>query len=198
MGSDRNSGAKRRSASARCVLALDIATDGAAWTCLGAVSPARAARKAAAAIAASLALPARRCTATVLLSGDARVRALNRQWRGLDKPTNVLSFPSAAAPAARRGTAHHLGDIVLAEETIAREAAELLIGPGDHFTHLMLHGLLHLLGYDHETDAEAETMETLETRLLAGLGISDPYAGSVPLRPQPAKALRSATPLKAR
>lgn len=126
--------------------------------------------------------PARRVGANLMLSTDARVRILNLQYRGLDKPTNVLSFPSAAPPPrTRTAEPHHLGDLILARETLVREAADLRISPSDHFRHLVLHGLLHLLGYDHETDEDAEEMEALETRILATLGVADPYAGTEPV-----------------
>jgi probable rRNA maturation factor len=111
---------------------------------------------------------------SVLLTGDAEQRALNRQWRGIDKPTNVLSFPQLPPFAPLSGL---VGDISLARETLEREAAELGIPLADHFTHLVVHGFLHLLGHDHAEDTEAAAMEGLETRILAGLGIADPYAG---------------------
>jgi probable rRNA maturation factor len=112
----------------------------------------------------------------VQLADDAQVRALNRQWRKIDKPTNVLSCP--AADARGLATAPMLGDIVLAYETIRAEASAEEKALGDHATHLIVHGFLHLLGFDHLTDAQAETMESLETRILAELGIADPYAPS--------------------
>ena len=118
------------------------------------------------------------------LADDATLRALNSRWRGIDEPTNVLSFPSAgpAFPAARSGppgAAPALGDIALAYETLAREAEQLGVPLADHYRHLIAHGFLHLIGYDHETDAEAERMEALETRILARLGAADPYARAV-------------------
>lgn len=114
-------------------------------------------------------------TATLALADDALVRDLNRRFRGKDRPTNVLSFPSGEPPAP----GGMLGDIVLARETVEREAA--LDGkPFDHhLIHLVIHGMLHLLGYDHESDEEAEAMERLETAVLADLGIPDPYAEPV-------------------
>lgn len=108
--------------------------------------------------------------ATVLLTDDATVRDLNARFRGQDKPTNVLSFP-AAANAER-----HLGDIALAYGVCAREAAEQGKTIGAHLQHLVAHGVLHLLGYDHMTDPEAQEMEGLERVVLAGLGVPDPYA----------------------
>lgn len=109
----------------------------------------------------------------VHLADDAQVRELNARWRGLDKPTNVLSFP-AVDPAHLAG-ARLLGDIVLAYETVAREAEAEGKPLADHFRHLIVHGFLHLVGFDHETDAEAEVMEAMETRILARLGVADPY-----------------------
>lgn len=110
-----------------------------------------------------------------LLCDDAVIQALNLQWRGVDRPTNVLSFP-AAGPGADR----MLGDIVVAYGTVSREALADSKAMRDHFAHLMVHGTLHLVGRDHEAEAEAEAMEALETRAMARLGMADPYAGSVP------------------
>lgn len=112
--------------------------------------------------------------AALALDIDAAVQRLNNDYRGFDKPTNVLSFPSGDATGA------HLGDIIFARETIEREAADLGIPLIHHVQHLTLHGLLHLIGYDHESDADADAMEALETRLLAELGVPDPYGHSEP------------------
>lgn len=109
---------------------------------------------------------------SVLLTDDAEQRALNAQWRGKDTATNVLSFPQIEPFAPVIGL---LGDITLARETLEREAAELGKSLEDHFTHLVVHGFLHILGYDHLEEAEALQMEGLETQILAGLGIADPY-----------------------
>jgi probable rRNA maturation factor len=114
---------------------------------------------------------------SLYLADDAALRALNARWRGLDKPTNVLSFPSA--PSEETGETAPLGDIALAYETLKREAEDLGVPLADHYRHLLAHGFLHLIGYDHETDVEAERMEALETRILAALGVSDPYAREV-------------------
>ena len=105
----------------------------------------------------------------ILLADDEAVGELNREWRGKDGPTNVLSFP--AAPSA----APHLGDIALAYETCAREASEQGKSLEHHLTHLVAHGVLHLLGWDHQTDAEADRMEAVERDILARLGVPDPY-----------------------
>ncbi|WP_376702038.1 rRNA maturation RNase YbeY [Mesorhizobium sp. ISC25] len=111
---------------------------------------------------------------SIVFSDDAHIRTLNAGWRGKDKPTNVLSFP--AFPFARGGPLPPmLGDIVLAAETVVREAALEDKPVEDHISHLVIHGLLHLLGYDHETDAEAELMEATERAALARLAIPDPY-----------------------
>jgi probable rRNA maturation factor len=114
---------------------------------------------------------------SLCLADDATLRALNSRWRGIDKPTNVLSFPSV--PPDRLGEAPTLGDVALAYESLAREAEDLGLPLADHYRHLVAHGFLHLIGYDHETDAEAERMEALETRILARLGAHDPYARAV-------------------
>jgi probable rRNA maturation factor len=114
---------------------------------------------------------------SLCLADDAALRALNLRWRGLDKPTNVLSFPSALP--GRLGDATALGDIALAYETLAREAEDLGVPLADRYRHLLAHGFLHLIGYDHETDAEAERMEALETKILTRLGAGDPYAREV-------------------
>jgi probable rRNA maturation factor len=112
---------------------------------------------------------------SVLLCSDTFIRKLNREWREVDEPTNVLSFPTGgnAAPAGL------LGDIVIAFETAAREAAEKAVPLRDHVAHLLVHGFLHLIGHDHVLPAEAEVMERLERAVLAKLGISDPYQPSL-------------------
>jgi probable rRNA maturation factor len=109
----------------------------------------------------------------VALADDAAVRRLNFTYRGQDKPTNVLSFPDGETDP--EGTTA-LGDLILAYGTVAREAAEQGKPLADHLRHLTVHGVLHLLGWDHETEAEAEAMERLERRILAGFGVPDPYA----------------------
>ena len=110
---------------------------------------------------------------SVLLTDDEEQRDLNAQWRGKDSSTNVLSFPQIEPFDPVIGL---LGDITLARETVTREAQEQGITLEDHFTHLVVHGFLHILGYDHLDEEEALEMEGLETRILAGLGIADPYA----------------------
>jgi probable rRNA maturation factor len=116
---------------------------------------------------------------SVRLTGDEEVRALNSEWRGKDKPTNVLSFPMTEAHelanADVEGPELLLGDIVLARGVCEREAAEKAVPVETHATHLLVHGTLHLLGYDHLDDADAADMERREVRALARLGIDDPY-----------------------
>ncbi len=111
----------------------------------------------------------------VVLTGDAAMQALNKRWRGQDKATNVLSFPAHAMPDG--GEPAHLGDIVIAFETTAGEAERDAKPFAHHLAHLAVHGYLHLLGYDHESDREAAAMERLEAKILARIGVPDPYAG---------------------
>ncbi|MBB4143452.1 rRNA maturation RNase YbeY [Rhizobium rhizoryzae] len=117
---------------------------------------------------------------SLVFTDDETIREINAEWRGKDKPTNVLSFPAfPITPGKKPGPM--LGDIVIARETVEREALDLEKPFEDHLTHLMVHGFLHLFGYDHLNDDEAEQMEALETRILAELGLSDPYAGQDPI-----------------
>jgi probable rRNA maturation factor len=108
---------------------------------------------------------------TILLTGDARLRKLNRHFRGKNRPTNVLSFPAASAACG------YLGDIALAYDVTAAEARSGGKRFADHAMHLTVHGVLHLLGFDHETRRAARVMEPLEARILRELGVADPYAG---------------------
>jgi probable rRNA maturation factor len=156
-------------------LSLDISVPSPLWRQLPRARP--IARETIAAAAAESEAGSREgAVVSLCLADDAALRALNLSWRGIDKPTNVLSFP--AAPG-RPGEPTTLGDIALAYETLAREAEDLGVSLADHYRHLLVHGFLHLIGYDHETDAEAERMEALETRILTRLGVGDPYAREV-------------------
>ena len=111
---------------------------------------------------------------SLVFTDDANIRTINAKWRHIDKATNVLSFPAfPMQPGQRPGPI--LGDIVIARETVQREAQEENKSFDDHLSHLIVHGLLHLTGYDHQNDDEAEQMESLERKILASLGISDPY-----------------------
>ncbi|MFT4000114.1 MAG: rRNA maturation RNase YbeY [Rhizobium sp.] len=117
---------------------------------------------------------------SLVFTDDASIREINAEWRSQDKATNVLSFPAfPLQPGGKPGPM--LGDIIIARETVEREAAELEKSFDEHLTHLMVHGFLHLFGYDHMNNGEAERMEGLETRILAELGLSDPYAGQDPI-----------------
>lgn len=111
----------------------------------------------------------------VVLGDDALVHALNKAWRGQNKATNVLSFGAAEDEPRPEGAPLLLGDVVLAFETVAAEAAAQKKKLADHLAHLVVHGVLHLLGFDHEDAAEATRMEALETEILAGFGVADPY-----------------------
>jgi probable rRNA maturation factor len=112
----------------------------------------------------------------VLLCDDGAIAELNARWRGQVRPTNVLSFPAPPSPRVALGGSVPLGDIAVAYETVAREADEQAKPVADHLSHLVVHGFLHLLGYDHQVDGEAEQMERLEREILAQIGIADPYA----------------------
>jgi probable rRNA maturation factor len=153
------------------------------WSQLG-ISNAILERAARAAFAAAAPAGHRNDEATIVLTNDAETRVLNRTYRGKDAPTNVLSFPAGSVPGAEEPLP--LGDVVLSAETVEREADEQSISSADHATHLVVHGMLHLLGFDHEEDAQAECMERMEIEILAGLGIADPYAERA--RPEKAEA----------
>lgn len=153
-------------------LTLEVVHETGDWDRFGPVEEAVAA--AAREIAATPALETGFAEACVALTTDADIACLNATYRGKSTPTNVLSFP--AGTGASGGDVRRLGDIVLAAETIAREADEQGRPPLHHVQHLVVHGVLHLLGFDHETDAEAEAMEALEAEILARLGIANPYS----------------------
>ena len=125
-------------------------------------------------LAAARAVSTRPIELAIVLSDDSAIRALNRDWRGKNAPTNVLSFP-AAAPGKARSASPYVGDIVIAYQTTAREAVAEGKPFNHHLTHLAIHGFLHLLGYDHENDRDAEKMESLERRILGRLAVPDPY-----------------------
>ena len=156
-------------------LEIDVEAD---WPGKGWESLAARAADAAAQVAPELANP--RLSASLLFTGDAEVHALNREWRGKDKPTNVLSFPmlerGELLALGPEGPPELLGDIAIAHATCVREAAEKGIPLEHHAAHLIVHGLLHLAGHDHETcAADAEAMEALEIKALAHMGIGNPY-----------------------
>jgi probable rRNA maturation factor len=151
-------------------LSIEISRNSAGWP---EALDARADAAVRAALTRSKAKIAGAAELSIVLTDDAEQRRLNRDWRGIDKATNVLSFPQIEPFGPVIGL---LGDIILARETLEREAADLGVSFTDHFTHLVVHGFLHLLGYDHVADDEALVMEGLETQILASLGVADPYA----------------------
>jgi probable rRNA maturation factor len=106
------------------------------------------------------------------------MRALNRDYRDKDKPTNVLSFPAGQVTGLPEAEPMPIGDIVVCADVVSNEAAEQGKAPPDHWAHMLVHGTLHLLGFDHEADAEAAAMETLESRILAEQGVADPYGAA--------------------
>jgi probable rRNA maturation factor len=156
---------------ARPALAVDLVEDDGDWSDL---SDAEAVIDAAAQAVFAAEAGARSGLVTVALSSDANVALLNDRFRGKAKATNVLSFPPGAG--AEDG---YLGDIIMARETVAREAAEQGVPLAHHVQHLVVHGILHLLGYDHLNAADAERMETLEIQILSRLGVANPYTGAL-------------------
>lgn len=157
-------------------LGVDIVVNAPAWEAAPGLET-LAERAVATSLQASGARLADDCELCVTFCDDAEIRALNAEWRGIDKPTNVLSFPTPGALARKL----LLGDIVVAYETVAREAVEQGKSLPDHVSHMIVHGFLHLIGYDHATLEEAEAMEALERCVAAALGISDPYEGTRPI-----------------
>ncbi|NRA30291.1 MAG: rRNA maturation RNase YbeY [Parvularculaceae bacterium] len=156
---------------------MECIIDDERWSAL---APESLADQCLAAVAAKVKDPALARITTVLFTEDEAVRALNAEWRGKDRPTNVLSFPAELMPGLP-DDAQPLGDLALAYDTTAKEAGEKRISLKDHACHLMVHGLLHLLGYDHIDDADAEVMEALEREVLEHLGIADPYRDYPPV-----------------
>lgn len=152
---------------AQASLEIDVIVEADAWNTHDAEDIVRKA------IAAATAFENSSGDVAVMLTDDVTIQQLNAQWRGMDKPTNVLSFPASDVTAAQDG---HLGDIAIAYETVAREAEAEDKAFSDHLAHLAIHGYLHLIGFDHENDDDALRMESLETRILSSLAIADPYA----------------------
>jgi len=154
-------------------IVIDVVHDGGDWDAVAGAE--ELVRVAARAVAAEFAL--QNTEVCVALSSDEQVAQLNGSYRGKPTPTNVLSFP-AVPMVPIEGEARFLGDIALALETLQREAGDMGVPAAHHLQHLVVHGLLHLLGYDHLTDSEAEEMEALEVRVLSSLGVADPYANA--------------------
>jgi len=177
--SPRPKGARRSGAAPHAQAHQDtdivVLTDCADWETAVPQGAALARRAAGAALAAS-GSPPPGCAAelVILLADDATLRRLNRDYRGQDRPTNVLAFPAEDAAGGRCGPLL-LGDVAISLETLQREAAAQGKTPAHHLSHLTVHGVLHLLGYDHAAAADAARMEALETRILEGLGVPDPY-----------------------
>lgn len=172
---------------ARPVLAIDVLVDSAGWKDAAETVVRRAVARAAARTRSTSG-----AELAIVLTDDSAIRQLNRDWRGVDAPTNVLSFPATASGGvarsgqrASRGPRfnNHLGDIVLAFETITREAESEHKPFAHHLAHLAVHGFLHLIGFDHERDSDALVMERTECDILRGLKIPDPYRA---LPPKPA------------
>jgi len=159
----------RRKSPARSALAIDFVIASEGWR----AEPAAEAVVRRAVAQAASAVSTARGELAIVLTDDSAIRALNREWRGKDEATNVLSFPAAES---QPDTPVLLGDIVIAYETVAREALAENKPFMHHLAHLAVHGFLHLVGYDHQTDKEAKAMETLETAVLARLDVPDPYA----------------------
>ncbi len=151
------------------LLSVDLSESGGDWSALG--DDAVSVYDAVEAVARFPGLLSRDASVSIALASDEEVTALNAAYRGKTAPTNVLSFP-----AGRAAPPGFLGDVALAAETVAREAQQQGVSVVHHVQHLVVHGLLHLIGYDHEADGDAERMEALETSILAGLGVADPYA----------------------
>lgn len=160
----------------RTLIELDVIREAGDWGVPGETE--RLVHRAAEAAAAMPETALAGTTAALALSSDNRVAELNAAYRGKTGPTNVLSFPASSEPFPEPDERRFLGDIVLAAETLAAEAASMRIPVSHHLQHLVVHGLLHLAGFDHETDEEAVRMEALETRILATLAIPDPYAAA--------------------
>ncbi len=155
-------------------LTVDILIEADGWQRLSEAED--TARRAIAAAASVADISDSRAELSVLFCDDETIAVLNGRWRGQEKPTNVLSFPALPLQGAATYEKAPLGDIAISYETLVREAGESGKNPSAHLAHLVVHGFLHLLGYDHQTDDEAERMERLERDILARIGVPDPYA----------------------
>lgn len=154
-------------------MTVSIEVEDGAWRALPGLET--LARESVAAALARAGQDATACEIALLFTSDDAIAEINADWRGKAKPTNVLSFPAPADMPIPAGEPRPLGDIVMAHGVIVREAAEQGKTLRDHTAHLIVHGVLHLMGFDHETEGDAHEMEMLETDILKGLGIADPY-----------------------
>lgn len=153
-------------------ITVDLIHDDGDWSAVAGAEDLIA--KAASAVAVYLPKPVTQASVSIALSSDRAVAALNAQYRNKPKATNVLSFP-----AGRGAAPGFLGDIIFGEETVVQEARDQGTPLAHHLQHLTVHGLLHLIGYEHETDADAHEMETLEIEILERLGVANPYTGDL-------------------
>ncbi len=153
---------------------VDVGIDSSVWTDVMPDAEEVVRRAVAAAFTAACLVARPDAELSIVLAEDPAVQVLNRDFRGKDAPTNVLSFPGV--PPEATATAPHLGDVIVGFTTVAREAAEERKPLENHLSHLVIHGVLHLFGFDHQDDVEAEEMESHERAALALLGVDDPYA----------------------
>ena len=167
---------------------IDIMVDSKRWK---EPAKAKAVVRRAVAQAAAATRSTTRAELAIVLTDDSAIRALNRDWRGIDKATNVLSFPAKDAGPRQDDPQPHLGDIVLAFETIEREAKSEHKPLTHHLAHLAVHGFLHLLGYDHQRDKDALEMEQVERDILRQLKIPDPYRGQPAAKKTPPRRTRA-------
>jgi probable rRNA maturation factor len=173
------------------VLHIALSVDDRRWRAVAGV--ASLTRRAARAALARQASGLRSAELGLVLASDARLRALNRRWRGVDKPTNVLAFPAhdGVGAGSKGAPPRQLGDVIVAYQTVVAEARAQGKPVAAHLSHLIVHGVLHLLGFDHRRAAEAADMEAAEIAILAGLGLPDPYQIARPT-PGPRAARRAA------
>jgi probable rRNA maturation factor len=172
-------------------LAVDVACAGKHWSALAFEQLCRRTARAAYAAVPARRKPKAKAELAILLTSDAAIRRLNARYRGKDKPTDVLSFPAWSPEEPPLGRSVMLGDVIIAYGTSARDAKAEAKPLGAHVMHLVVHGVLHLLGYDHMRDEDAAVMERLEIAVLKKLGVPNPYAGQEPVPPKRPRRKRS-------